>query len=184
VRSPEGPVLYHEDKCMGCRYCMTACPHQVPTYEWNAFNPAVRKCILCAPRLQQGKPCACAAACPTEATTCGERDRLIRTAQARIESHPRRYHPHIYGVEEAGGTSVLFLAPVAFELLGLRTDLPTSPLPDGTATYLEAVPAVASFVVALMGGSWMLFKRRQEVHAVESQAQPEPETEPARSKEA
>ena len=41
-----GPVIYDADKCMGCRYCMTACPFDVPKYEWDSAIPAVRKCDM------------------------------------------------------------------------------------------------------------------------------------------
>ena len=51
-----GPVVYDQDKCMGCRYCMQACPFQVPSYEWNAMLPRVRKCDMCYERQSAGKP--------------------------------------------------------------------------------------------------------------------------------
>src|ERR1051325_3651971 len=46
-KTAAGPVVYDESKCMGCRYCMQACPFGVPTYEWDARLPRVRKCTLC-----------------------------------------------------------------------------------------------------------------------------------------
>ena len=49
-----GPVVYHADRCIGCRYCMQACPFQVPTYEWDKFAPRVRKCDLCYERQMAG----------------------------------------------------------------------------------------------------------------------------------
>src|SRR5947209_667728 len=49
-----GPVVYDETKCIGCRYCMQACPFQVPTYEWTARLPRVRKCSMCADRQAKG----------------------------------------------------------------------------------------------------------------------------------
>ena len=41
-----GPVVYDADKCIGCRYCMQACPHSIPRYEWSSLTPRVRKCIM------------------------------------------------------------------------------------------------------------------------------------------
>ena len=45
-RMPEGAVTYGANRCIGCRYCMMACPFQIPTYEWDSPVPRVRKCTL------------------------------------------------------------------------------------------------------------------------------------------
>src|ERR1041385_9228698 len=79
-----GPVTYDASKCMGCRYCMTACPFQVPSYEWSSRLPKVRKCDQCYERQSKGEPTACSAACPTGATTSGDREALVAEAQKRI----------------------------------------------------------------------------------------------------
>ena len=76
-----GPVVYDADKCMGCRYCMQACPFQVPSYEWSALLPRMRKCDMCYERQSQGKVTACSEACPVGATKTGDRDALIAEAQ-------------------------------------------------------------------------------------------------------
>src|SRR5690349_20364218 len=57
-KPPPGPVIYHEDRCIGCRYCMVACPFGVPRYEWSKVLPRVRKCDLCADRLEKDLPTA------------------------------------------------------------------------------------------------------------------------------
>jgi Fe-S-cluster-containing dehydrogenase component len=60
-KTDEGPVVYDEDKCLGCRYCMVACPFGIPKYEWSKNVPRVRKCILCYEQsVRKGKPTACA----------------------------------------------------------------------------------------------------------------------------
>src|SRR5512135_1104675 len=64
-KTKAGPVIYDEVRCMGCRYCMAACPFGVPKYEWEKALPAVRKCYMCADRLAAGNMTACAEACPT-----------------------------------------------------------------------------------------------------------------------
>ena len=92
-----GPVTYDKHKCMGCRYCMAACPFSVPKYEWDKAVPGVRKCIMCSPRVAEGKPTACAEICPTGATKFGDRDELLKEARKRIEDNPGTYLPHIYG---------------------------------------------------------------------------------------
>lgn len=114
-KTPEGPVVYHKERCLGCRYCMMACPFEIPRFEYASTTPRIRKCELCAERQKQGKVPACAAACPTGAIEFGEREELLEVAKKRVWGEPDRYVHHIYGEREVGGTSVLYLADVAFE---------------------------------------------------------------------
>jgi len=166
-KTAEGPVVYDAGKCMGCRYCMTACPFQVPVYEWSNRIPRVRKCDMCRDRQLAGKFTACAEACPTGATSCGERDALIAEARKRISDRPGDYYPRIYGIHEVGGTSVLMLSAVPFEQLGLRTDLPGQPLPGLTWAALAHVPDVVSVGSVLLGGIWWITHRREAVARAE-----------------
>ena len=57
-RQPDGPVSYDADKCIGCRYCMLACPWDVPTADWNSLAPKISKCTHCADRADQPVPVA------------------------------------------------------------------------------------------------------------------------------
>jgi len=168
AKSPEGPVSYDADKCMGCRYCMQACPFSVPQYEWdNAITPRVRKCDMCRDRVAAGLATACATACPTGATKFGDREELITEAQKRIRDHPGRYVNHIYGVAEVGGTSVLLLSAVPFETLGYSTELLHDPLPQLTWDVLHKLPKVVGIGGVLMSGIWWITKRREAVQKAE-----------------
>jgi formate dehydrogenase iron-sulfur subunit len=169
-KTASGPVVYDADKCIGCRYCVMACPFGVPKYQWDRPVPVVGKCVMCAPRLAQGKPTACASVCPTGATLFGEREQLVREARSRIAAEPDRYVHHVYGLEEAGGTSVLMLAPVAFAGLGLPENLPEEPLPALTWQVLSKVPDVALFGAALLYGIYWITKRREYVRRIEGEA--------------
>ncbi|MCP4572848.1 MAG: 4Fe-4S dicluster domain-containing protein [bacterium] len=124
-----GPVTYDPWRCIGCRYCMVACPFQIPAYEYHdATAPRVMKCTLCQDRtLEQGRPPACVEICPQEALLYGSRASLLRVAKARIEAHPDRYVDHVYGETEAGGTSWLYLADRDFHQLDLPEVASTSP---------------------------------------------------------
>lgn len=155
-----GAVIYRDERCIGCRYCMTACPFHVPKYQWDKTLPLVQKCILCYERLKDGIMPACAQACPTEATLFGERDKLVSIAQMRIKKYPERYHNYIYGLEEVGGTDVLYISDVPFEKLGFRTDLVKKPLPSYTAGVMSIVPnwiTLGGF--ALFGTYWIINRR-------------------------
>ena len=106
-KSKEGPVTYDSSKCIGCRYCMLACPFGVPTAQWDTLAPKIRKCTMCSDRVAVGASPACAKACPAGAITWGEREQLLALAQKRITDNPKKYVPHIYGEHEAGGTGFL-----------------------------------------------------------------------------
>jgi len=162
-----GPVTYDESKCMGCRYCMMACPFSVPRYEWSKLIPRVRKCDTCADRVAAGRPTACAEACPTGATKFGDREELLAEAKERIAKSPDQYLNHIYGLEEVGGTSVLLLSSVPFDAFGYGT--PKEPLPMLTYRVLSHLPDIVSLGWVLLGGVWWITSRRADVAAAEEE---------------
>jgi len=169
-KTADGPVTYDASRCIGCRYCMLACPFSVPKYEWDKALPLVRKCDMCADRVAKGLPTACAEACPTGATKFGDRDALIAEAQERIAKNPDQYVHHIYGLSEVGGTSVLLLSSVAFEEFGYQTKLTSQALPMLTYQVLSELPQVVTFGAALLGGIWWITSRRQAVAAAEAKS--------------
>ena len=162
-KTPEGPVVYDSAKCIGCRYCIMACPFGVPKYQWDRALPIVGKCVMCSPRVSAGLPTACAAVCPTGATLFGERDDLAAEARSRISAQPASYVDHVYGLEEAGGTSVLMLSSVPFSQLGLRSDLPNRPIPLLTWQVLSKVPDFVVLAGVFLFGIHWITHRREEV---------------------
>jgi formate dehydrogenase iron-sulfur subunit len=159
----EGPVLYDADKCIGCRYCMQACPFHVPRYEWSSTTPRIQKCKFCAPRLAKGLQPACAEACPTGATKFGNRDDLLREAYSRINAEPDKYVHKIYGSDDVGGTSILYVSSVPFEQLGFDTKLVKAPMPLLTWNALSMVPNVVTVGSVMLAGIWWITNRRTEV---------------------
>jgi len=149
-KRPEGAVTWDGDKCMGCRYCMVSCPFDVPKFEYHAWNPKIQKCQLCFERTQAGGKPACVENCPAEALTFGTRGELLQLAHERIYQNPKDYYPHVYGEEEVGGTSYMYISPVPFEEVGFRTDLGTAAVPETTRDFLTAVPLVLVGLPALL----------------------------------
>ena len=119
-KHPDGPVSYDASACIGCRYCIVACPFQIPTYEYEkALTPQVRKCTLCFERtMENGQLPACVEVCPTEAIIFGKRKDLIDIAHDRIKKHPDKYIDHLYGEHEVGGTSWMYLSNQPFNEIG------------------------------------------------------------------
>jgi formate dehydrogenase iron-sulfur subunit len=139
-KTPEGPVVYRDKKCIGCRFCMVACPFGVPKYEWSKAFPLVKKCTGCYSRVRNGLEPACATACPT-AITYGSRKDMIKEAERRLAARPEKYYQTIYGNEEAGGTSVLYLTHQPLDELGFKK-VTKRPLPSYTWQALRFVPGI------------------------------------------
>ncbi|MCP4714240.1 MAG: 4Fe-4S dicluster domain-containing protein [Deltaproteobacteria bacterium] len=164
TKTKEGPVIYNASVCVGCRYCMIACPFEIPAYEYDeALTPRIRKCTMCHPRVKEGKLPGCVEACPKEALTFGKRKKLIEVARERIRRHPDRYVDHIYGEREMGGTSWLYLSGVPFEALGMREDLGVTPAPELTASALGSVPMVVGLWPVLLTGIYAMTKRKEKI---------------------
>jgi len=162
VKTPEGPILYDPELCVGCRYCVLACPYYALAYEYNdPLRPRVVRCTMCYPRIKQGLNPSCADACPTGAITYGRRDTLLQLAQERMHKFPGRYLPHIFGENEYGGTSWLTLAGVPFVQLGLPDEPSAAPLPDLVTGFLSLAPLVAALYPGLLAGVFAFTKRRE-----------------------
>jgi len=163
----DGSVVYNPTICIGCRYCQVACPFEVPAYEFHEpLTPRVRKCEFCADRARgTGADPACAAACPTEALVFGRRSDLLDMAKHRLELRPDRYINHVYGEDEVGGTSWLYLSGRPIREIGLL-ELPehapprlTEAIQHGIFNY-GIIPI--SFYGLLAGIMWYNRRKAQE----------------------
>lgn len=168
VKTESGAVTYDADKCIGCRYCMMACPFGVPKYDWNSPNPKINKCAQACMANGKATSPACVQACPVKALAYGSREELLATAHARIAQNPSKYVNHVYGENEIGGTSMLYLSSVPFEQLGFRTDLPSEPLPSLTWAVQEKIPGIFVSVIAALSGIAWWTHRRQAKQLVEA----------------
>ncbi|MEW6080978.1 MAG: 4Fe-4S dicluster domain-containing protein [Bacillota bacterium] len=102
-------VNVNQDVCIGCNYCVSACPFRAMGFDQSAG--VARKCTFCYDRLLRGDNPACVQACPTDALIFGRRDSLVleakdRTVQARKNNYPEA---DVYGIEELGGLGVACL---------------------------------------------------------------------------
>ena len=164
-KQENGSVVWDTDKCIGCRYCMIACPFQIPAFEYEkALQPRIMKCDLCIDRTAEGKIPACVEICPVEALTYGKRYDLLELARERIAKNPERYENHILGEKEVGGTSWLYLASTDFKNLDFP-ELGENPAPGASEALQHGifkyfVPPISLF--ALLGGIMWIGKNKEE----------------------
>jgi Fe-S-cluster-containing dehydrogenase component len=179
-KTPEGSVLYNPNVCIGCRYCMTACPFNIPAYEYNEpITPRVRKCTMCYDRIiKKGGIPGCVEICPKEALTFGRRDDLLKLAREKIRANPNQYVDYIYGEQEVGGTSWLYVAGVPFDQLGFRTDLGNTPSPRLTQGFLSVVPMVLTIWPVLLTGLYRFSKNRNQLTTDREKETPKDEVHP------
>jgi len=152
-----GIVEYNADACIGCRYCVAACPFGIPKYQYDSPTGKIGKCELCRHRYKDGHYSACAEVCPTGATLYGKTSDLLAEAKRRLALKPGtvarfprgnisggpdqsyenvvgNYIQHVYGEKEYGGTQVLKLSAVPFEKVGM----PNLP-PEAAAAHSESI---------------------------------------------
>jgi len=175
-KQANGAVTYQAWKCMGCRYCMIACPFQIPTYEYDKpLTPQVRKCSLCFDKTSRGGEVPeCVKICPRDCLTFGKRSDLLRIAREKIAADPARHVDQVYGEHEVGGTLWLYLSSVPFEQLGFLK-LGTSAPPRLTeriqhGVFAGFVPPLSLY--GLLGMIMWLSRRPREGPEGEAAAEP------------
>lgn len=152
-KTADGPVVYDADKCIGCRYCMLACPFHIPRYEWECTEPLMKKCDMCADRIGKGDAPVCVAACTYGALEFDERDALIEKARGLVSDHSGRYLDHVWGETEWGGTSLIYISSVPLDDVGWPSPEAIEPISRLTDPLIHATPAVG---LGVLLGSWGL----------------------------
>jgi formate dehydrogenase iron-sulfur subunit len=163
-QNEDGIVTYDNERCIGCRYCMYACPFQVPHFEWDQTFALIVKCDMCVARLEEGQSQpACAATCPTEAIQFGSLADMLTQAHERIQAQPDRYIDHVFGENENGGTSTFYLSPVPFEQLGFpTTDQVESPAHFNRIATEDGTPIIAGSVALGMTGIYLALEHNKK----------------------
>jgi formate dehydrogenase iron-sulfur subunit len=173
-RDHDGIVQYDDDRCIGCRYCVYACPFQVPNMDLDERFPLIVKCDMCGERLAEGEQPACAATCPPGAIQFGLRQDMLDEAYRRIDEQPGKYVNHVYGEHENGGTSTFYISPIPFEELDFPIAGETSP-----AYYNRLVthgtPTVAGAVAIGLTGTYLTINNLKQEAAEEAAQKTESE---------
>jgi Fe-S-cluster-containing dehydrogenase component len=199
IKDPQtGIVVNDPDRCIGCRYCVFACPFQVPKYEYEGAFGKIRKCELCQHRLAEGELPGCVDTCPTGATLFGRVSDLRAEAHRRLTLQPgdsyeyprgdisgrygqamaahgkiveANYLQEVYGEEVLAGVQCLVLSAVPFDKLGLPHG-PNIP----TTSYASQTEGVQHFLytgmiapAAVLTGLILLARRNVDRHHTEAE---------------
>jgi len=109
VQYTNGIVDFHEENCIGCGYCVTGCPFDVPRI--SKKDDKAYKCTLCSDRVAVGQEPACVKTCPTGAITFGTKQAMKEQAAERIEDLKERGFAKagLYDPAGVGGTHVMYV---------------------------------------------------------------------------
>jgi formate dehydrogenase iron-sulfur subunit len=109
VQYTNGIVDFHEENCIGCGYCVTGCPFNVPRISQK--DKKAYKCTLCSDRIAVGQEPACVKTCPTGAIMFGTKERMKDQAEERITDLKSRGFDKagLYDPQGVGGTHVMYV---------------------------------------------------------------------------
>jgi len=148
-------VMFDEDVCIGCGYCVEACPYGIPVRE---EEKAAQKCIFCLnTRIKKGKEPACVNACPVNAGVYGEREDLLAAADTRVDKLKNSGYPdaQLYGEDKLGGLNVLYILQKPPSFYGL----PENPK-EATKSLIAQWASGSLTAAALIVPFWYFYKRR------------------------
>jgi formate dehydrogenase iron-sulfur subunit len=109
VQYNNGIVDFHEENCIGCGYCVTGCPFNIPRI--SKEDNRAYKCTLCSDRVAVGQEPACVKTCPTGAIVFGTKEAMHEHAAERIEDLKERGFANagLYDPAGVGGTHVMYV---------------------------------------------------------------------------
>jgi formate dehydrogenase iron-sulfur subunit len=148
VQYANGIVDFQQDSCIGCGYCMTGCPFNVPKFAEKTRR--VYKCTMCVDRVSVGLQPACVKACPTSCLQFGEKDAMLEIAATRVEQLKANGFPNaaVYDPQGVGGTSVVSVLAHGDqpELYGL----PRDPVVPAAVTFWKgALKSVGNLAIGM-----------------------------------
>jgi formate dehydrogenase iron-sulfur subunit len=154
VQYTNGIVDFHEENCIGCGYCITGCPFNIPRL--SKQDHRVYKCTLCSDRVAVGQEPACVKTCPTGAIVFGTKEDMKQHAAERIVDLKERGFEHagLYDPAGVGGTHVMYVLHHA-DRPSLYHGLPDNPRISALVRLWKGLAkplAVAGIALAALSG--------------------------------
>ena len=154
VQYSNGIVDFHEENCIGCGYCITGCPFNIPRI--SKQDSKAYKCTLCSDRVSVGQEPACVKTCPTGAIVFGSKEDMIYHAGERIVDLKSRGYKNagLYDPPGVGGTHVMYVLQHADQpeiYHGLPKDPQISPMVSLWKGALKPIMSLGLGLVALAG---------------------------------
>ena len=157
IKSPDGPVTYRKELCIGCGNCINACPFSVPRFDEE--NKVIEKCTFCSERLKEDLEPACVQACPTGTL------RLMSLEEAQARATAAEVQGlYTYGLHEVGGTSWIYISEVPLTELGFSKQTSKTPIVHQT-DLLAKFAGTGVFVGAALLAAVKLYAQRRETVA-------------------
>ena len=148
VQYSNGIVDFHEENCIGCGYCITGCPFNIPRL--SKLDSKVYKCTLCSDRVAVGLEPACVKTCPTGAIVFGTKEDISHHAEERIvDLNSRGFDKAgIYNPQGVGGTHVMYVLQHA-DKPEIYNELPKDPsISTMVSLWKDGAKPLATFALA------------------------------------
>ncbi|HTG15188.1 MAG TPA: formate dehydrogenase subunit beta [Blastocatellia bacterium] len=156
VQYTNGIVDFNQDNCIGCQFCISGCPFNIPKF--NSESQKVFKCTLCSDRVGAGLEPACIKACPTGCLHFGTKAEMkelaeTRAAQLRNDSMFPWPNAGVYDPQSIGGTHVMYVLHdiTKPELYGGLPSDPQIPMSYTLWKYLAKPVLLAMALLSLLG---------------------------------
>ncbi|PKM47283.1 MAG: hypothetical protein CVV03_03955 [Firmicutes bacterium HGW-Firmicutes-8] len=152
-KDDKGMVVLDQNKCVGCKNCVLACPFGAVGFSEKTGTSG--KCRMCVDRIDNGMEPACVKTCPTGAVQMGDREQILKQAKERIDFlKSSGVNAQIYGENELGGLHVIYVLDDKPEVYGL----PVNPQVATANLFGSWVSALVGAGVMLIAPFWLMFK--------------------------
>ncbi|WP_374265260.1 formate dehydrogenase subunit beta [Zoogloea sp.] len=179
IKYANGIVDFHQENCIGCGYCVTGCPFNVPRI--SKKDSKAYKCTLCSDRVAVGLEPACVKVCPTGSISFGSKEDMKELAEERVTELKERGFKNagLYDPAGVGGTHVMYVLNHA-DKPTLYSGLPTDPTIAPTVTLWKSIAkpiAMAGMAAAALGGLFHFVMKGPNEVSKEVEAEVEKELE-------
>jgi formate dehydrogenase beta subunit len=133
VQYENGIVDFDQEKCIGCQYCLSGCPFDIPRFDTKTQK--VYKCTMCVDRISNGMEPACVKSCPTGSILFGTKEDMVVYGEEKVAKLKKRGFDDalMYDPEGVNGLHMMYVVPRG-EMLD-EYGLPEEPTVKGASFF-------------------------------------------------